>query len=465
MRFIISIIFIGYFFSSTFSQDVEVRSLPVNHKFSNEIAPCFHDSTLYFISNRKSSVVKSVVDNNNEYLYKIYETRLKPDGSWSHVKLAVPRLQSPINNGGIFISENGDQLFITKSQSDNLGKLKKGKTDKFGVFSSEMENGSWTKAKSLNFNSSSTYSVGQPALSEDGELLFFSSDMNKGYGQADIYMCKKVNGEWSEPENLGRKINTPGNELFPFIHPSGKLYFASDGLGGMGGLDIYYSVKVGDSWTDPISVGEPINSEFDDYGCYIMPDANSGYFTSNRDQSENIYFFEMMFPSFDVCKPQKEDKFCFVLFENGPYKSDTLPFIYRWDFGDGQFGKGLKVRHCFPGPGHYSVKLNVVDTLLNVEMMTVAQHEIDLKKREQVFISCPDTVKVGDVISLNANQSHFESITPKEYYWIFDDGKKEKGVTITHIFRKRGIQSITCGTIDVNSDNKFCSTREIIVIE
>lgn len=449
------------------AQEIEIKELTLNLKQSNAIAPFFHDSVLYYSSNKKSTVVKSVFDQNDEYLYKVYKTRLKPDGSWSSPQLAFENIQSPINNGAIALSENGEELILTQSQTASLKQAQRQKNgDKLGLFFSSKNGDAWTIPQSMSFNSESEFSTGQPAISFDGTKLVFASDMNKGYGKTDLYYCELKNGEWTDPENLGKVINTPERELFPFFHSSGKLFFASDGLGGLGGLDLFYSRELNGQWMEPIALDPPINSEFNDFACWIASSEESGYFTSDRNKSDNIYSFKQLYPSFEYCTPQKIDKYCFTLFENGSYKSDTLPFIYRWTFGDGEFGDGLKVRHCFPGPGSYKIELNVVDTLLNVDLMTVAQHQIELKRTEQVFISCPDTVRLGDVIVLNANESYFKSMEPKEFYWTFNDGKKGKGVTITHIFRKIGTQTVSCGTVAKSDVSiKHCSTKEIVVIE
>lgn len=455
-------------FFDVMSQDVEVKSLSFNKRGSDELAPFFHDSVLYFCSNRKSSVIKSVFDQNGQYLFKLYQSKLKYNGTWTAPEIAYPQLQSEVNNGAFFISESNDVIYITKSQSFNIKSAKRtGKGDKFGVFEVKKENDNWqSEVKSLPFNSQNDYSTGHASLSNDGKYLFFSSDMNRGYGAADIYCCEKIDGVWGEPVNVGNRINTPRNELFPFVDSSGKLFFASDGLGGKGGLDIYYSVKEAGAWSEPVALEEPVNTEFDDYALMVLSNDEIGFFTSNRNNSEDIYMFKQMFPKFETVKPQKADKFCFTFFENGPYQSDTLPFIYRWTFGDGVKAKGLKVRHCFPGPGKYKIKLNVVDTLQNIDLMTVAEHDVELKRKEQVFISSADTVKINEPVSFNAHQSYFENLTPKDYYWTFEDGKKEKGVTIVHIFRKTGKQNVLCGTVDKNDSNKkFCSLKEIVVIE
>lgn len=467
MKIVISLLFICFSLLVVQAQDIEVKELSVNSKQNDEFAPFVKDSVLYFVSNKKQSVIKSVVDQNEEYLFKIYYSNIKNEGKLSKPKLFLPEIQSPLNNGGVTISQDGQILFITRSQVENVKKALRSGGDKLGVFQLNKEGTSWSSnIQSLSFNGTVEYSTGQASISADGKYLYFSSDMNKGYGKADIYVSEKDGESWSEPVNIGKLINTPGNELFPYMHSSGKLYFASDGLRGRGGLDIFVTVKQENGWSEPVALEEPINSEFDDYACFVLDNEEEGYFASNRNNSDDLFYYKQLFPKFEFCMPQKIDKYCFTLFENGPYDSDTVPYIYKWNFGDGESGIGLKVKHCFPGPGFYKIRLNAVDTLLNTELMTVAEHDVTLKKTEQVFITCPDTVKVGETIHLNASESFFKNLTPKDYYWTFEDGKKEKGETIIHIFRKTGKQNVVCGTIDVNNSViKYCSSKEIVVIE
>ncbi|MCK7532883.1 MAG: hypothetical protein MZV63_18515 [Marinilabiliales bacterium] len=101
-------------------------------------------------------------------------------------------------------------------------------------------------------------------------------------GKYDIYMCEKIDGKWSTPVSLGNSVNTPDAEIHPFLHSSGRLYFASDRPGGMGGLDIWFSTLAYGSWTKPVVLDEPINSADDDFAFYAAQGGLQGYFSSNR---------------------------------------------------------------------------------------------------------------------------------------------------------------------------------------
>ena len=120
---------------------------------------------------------------------------------------------------------------ITSQDRENL----------LGVFIIDVINGKWGRPTSFEFNSRRSYSCGHPTVSPDGKTLFYVSNQEDGFGETDIYMSVYDGTNWSEPKNLGKTINTSGKEIFPFYHPSGKLYFSSNGINGKGDFDIYYT--------------------------------------------------------------------------------------------------------------------------------------------------------------------------------------------------------------------------------
>ncbi|GAA4112358.1 hypothetical protein GCM10022393_10760 [Aquimarina addita] len=153
----------------------------------------------------------------------------------------------------------------------------------------------WTDIKELPFNSED-YSVGHPAVSPDGKQLYFVSDMPGSIGATDIFVVDILdNDEYSQPRNLGNQINTYGREMFPYITKE-KLYFASDGHLGLGGLDVFESYyRVNNYFEIPVNLGSPLNSKLDDFGFIVKEDKNTGFVCSNRKQGkgdDDIYSFE-----------------------------------------------------------------------------------------------------------------------------------------------------------------------------
>lgn len=152
------------------------------------------------------------------------------------------------------------------------------------------DKGEWIEHSSFEYNSSE-YAVGYPFLTDDGGTLYFASNMPGGYGGFDIYVSYFVDSTWTKPQNLGPRINTPGDEISPFFDGS-HLYFSSDFHMGYGGLDIFRADFNYESWTNPINLGPLVNSSFDDFNFAFFESINRGYFCSDRPSSfknENIY--------------------------------------------------------------------------------------------------------------------------------------------------------------------------------
>jgi hypothetical protein len=468
-QFLISYLIItiigSFVYEDAMAQSVNIQLLPTNSTFKNDFSPYVHDSFLYFTSNRKHELIKTYLDQNREGLYRLYSVRLLPDEEYTSEKVFRPHEFSKLNTASISYSKDGSRIAVTQNQYTTI-KRSKGRQNLLGIFFIENKDGKWKRPKAFPYNSRRKYSNAHPSLSPDGNTLFYITNQPGGYGETDIYTSTFENGEWTEPVNLGEVVNTNGKELFPFYHPSGKLYFSSEEHGSLGGMDIFYTTWNGLEWTVPVPLNEPVNSSSNDFSCYISVSENDGFFASDRAGSDNIYKFSFPFPSFSNAKPQIEDNFCLVLYENGPFKSDTLPYIYKWYFGDGTSDTGLEVRHCFPGVGLYNVQLSVYDTLANVDLFTVAQYELNLEQTQQVYISCPDTIKVNESVYLSAQQSVLKDFLADQFYWDLGKGIRKRGEVIHHTFRDAGEFTISCGTISkINPKKKMCSTRKIVVIE
>ncbi|MFT7589109.1 MAG: tetratricopeptide (TPR) repeat protein, partial [Limisphaerales bacterium] len=202
------------------------------------------------------------------------------------VKKLKGNLNARYHEGPAVVTRDGSTMYFTRSNytsgglSANQSESQEGlvKLKIFKAISSGNDKWSYSAETALPFNSDE-YSVGHPSLSEDGQTLYFISDMPGGYGGTDIYMASlKADGlSWSDAKNLGPVINTPGNELFPFIHPDETFFFASDGLPGLGGLDIFETRRAENgSWVLPSNMGSPINSSRDDFGLIFNDNLNSG---------------------------------------------------------------------------------------------------------------------------------------------------------------------------------------------
>ena len=164
---------------------------------------------------------------------------------------------------------------------------------KLSMLSLQYAGGTWYNLRPFEYNSVD-YSVAHPAISQDGRLLYFVSDMPGGIGKKDIYYCTResITNAWSKPVNLGPTFNTEGDETFPFLTADNVLYFSSDGYAGLGGLDIFY-VKIKNDLPSgaATNMGYPLNSSKDDFGITLSPDNTSGYLSSDRYGSDDIFRF------------------------------------------------------------------------------------------------------------------------------------------------------------------------------
>jgi outer membrane protein OmpA-like peptidoglycan-associated protein len=187
----------------------------------------------------------------------------------------------------VIFTRNNFMNGVARKSSDGINKLK--------LYIATANKDSWSGIAELPFNSNE-YSTGHPALSPDEKLLFFASDMPGGFGGTDIYVSRYDGTNWSQPINLGKDVNTKGNEMFPFIDEKSNLYFASDGHPGLGELDIFFTHLDGVTQKGRvINIGAPLNSSKDDFGIVTDGVRQKGYFSSNRKRGGNdddIYKFE-----------------------------------------------------------------------------------------------------------------------------------------------------------------------------
>lgn len=257
-----------------------------------EFSPTFTKDGLAFSSNRGKG--KGDVWTGGMAFLNMYEAT-KTDTGFTEATELPGKINTKFHEGPVTFNKDFTQIYFTRNLYIK-GKKKTGEEDivKLNIFSATLENGEWKDVQNLPFNSKE-YSCGHPTLAADGKTLYFSSDMPGGYGGLDLYKAVWNDSSWTEPENLGPEVNTPGDEQFPFIHQDGTLYFASNSYAGLGGLDIYYSTQKNGKWGDVTNMGYPINTSGDDFGLIFDEDKETGYLTSNREGGngqDDIYGFD-----------------------------------------------------------------------------------------------------------------------------------------------------------------------------
>jgi peptidoglycan-associated lipoprotein len=259
---------------------------------------------LWFTSSRDDAKGNKEHGATGQSFSDIFETRLDKKGKWS-TPVPLDYLNSEFEDGTPSFSSDYTEVYFTRCEA--------GKREKKGcvIMYSTREGTRWADPVKIDLLPDSMV-VAHPALSPDGQTLYFVSDMPGGMGGKDIYRSTRTSpgSPWSHPENLGPDINTRGNELFPFIREDGTLYFASDGHIGMGGLDIFKAVpQAGEGWIVE-NMKPPINSPADDFGITFEKDAEKGIFSSSRKGrgDDDLYTFEKPPLLFSITGLVKDEK-------------------------------------------------------------------------------------------------------------------------------------------------------------
>jgi len=272
---------------------IQAFSLDINTP-NDDYSPSFYRDGIVFTSDIGGIEKDKIFPGTTDLYYSPSEGNLEHKES----ELWGGKINTHFHESSSTFTSDGKKVYFTRNSyfkrkdnpsTDNIIKLK--------IFSAEdtgRSDGEWELVDEIPFNDDD-YAVMHPALSADGNALYFASDMPGGYGERDIYVTYRVGSSWGAPENLGSKINSEGSDHFPFIADDGTLYYASDGIAGLGGLDVFSSKQNNGVWSAPKNMGAPINSNADDFGLIIETGSQTGYFTSSRAGGaglDDIYSFK-----------------------------------------------------------------------------------------------------------------------------------------------------------------------------
>ncbi|SHH10398.1 OmpA family protein [Flagellimonas flava] len=284
----------------------EVEPVHFNTRYS-EFGSFVHDGQLYFSSSRREVASEDVYGWNNEAWLDIFHVT---EGSSMDVpKKFKGEINSKFHESSMVFSTDykndtiiyftrnsyfkNKESFYTKKEDKNIEKL-----NNLKIFKAEKVDGEWKVTRNLKTNADH-YSTGHPTVNSTRTLLYFASDRPGGYGGTDIYYCKiHPRGGVGMPINAGPIVNTPGNEMFPYINNEGQLFFSSDGHVGFGQLDVFATVSdENGEIKEVVNLGKPLNSEKDDFGYYAMDNGVDGYVSSNRKGGkggDDIYKFRFI---------------------------------------------------------------------------------------------------------------------------------------------------------------------------
>lgn len=249
-----------------------VQPVNINTKDS-EYSPLVVGQGLMFVSDKaRSGFVKRRFMADESQGHNLYYGRINEQGVIGRGALLSATVNTAMPEGPAAVYYSGKKIIFTRSTPRGDMQLFEGRT----TFNPR----SWVNIEPLQLPV--TGSVAHPAVRDDGQLLYFVSDMPGGYGGTDIYRIEKTDSGWAEPQNLGPLVNTAGNEMFPVLHKDGSLFFASDGHYGLGGLDIYEASLENDRIVKVRNMGVPVNSSADDFSLSMHDSGHWGFFSSNR---------------------------------------------------------------------------------------------------------------------------------------------------------------------------------------
>jgi outer membrane protein OmpA-like peptidoglycan-associated protein/cell division protein FtsN len=270
----------------------------INEKTINtdgsEYSPAFYENGIVFISTDGKSNEKAFDERQGKKSSSILRALRGPEGILVAPEVFAKKLTSSYNEGPVTFDRNNDNIFFSTNHQKKGKKLKaKDGLVKQKIQTAKRQGDSWSEPEDLPFNNVE-FSVIHPSVSVDGNTLYFASNMPGGSGGMDLYICRKKGDAWGEAINLGKEINSEKDEVFPYVHPNGTLYFACNGRNSLGGLDIFSTRMISGKFASPENIGKPFNSENDDFGFILDLEGKNGYFSSNRaggKGDDDIYSF------------------------------------------------------------------------------------------------------------------------------------------------------------------------------
>ncbi len=279
--------------TTTAATVVEVKNIALINGDKDDFSPVFYENGLMFCSNSKKKSKNKEDDADDFNLkYAAFDSLgnlMKPH--------SMPNVNSKFQEGPSCFSNTFDILYLTRVMDRADAKPTSKKIPTLKIYVKEKDSTGWKGNNIFPFESGK-YSYCHPTMSADGKKLYFASNMPGGYGGMDIYVIRKLqDGKWTQPINLGPRVNTEKNEIFPFINEKGILYFSSNGMpNGKGGLDIY-RIDIEERTSRATSMGDAFNTPSDDFGIMFMPkNDKKGFFSSNRpggNGGDDIYGFEI----------------------------------------------------------------------------------------------------------------------------------------------------------------------------
>jgi len=430
----------------------------------NEFSPVIYKSGIVYCSDRPSNSIIGY-ENDMGRLFTLYYSSIDVKSDKNDTRILSREITTGFNDGPVTFNRNGTLLYYSRNNYINSSLRNMTDTsNKLGIFSAELVNGYWTNFASFMHNNPQ-YSLTTPALTSDEQRIFFASDKPGGYGGMDLYYCDRDGNNWKSPVNMGPVVNTVKNESFPFADRYGKVFFSSDGHRGNGGKDIFYTTERNGEWLTLVHLDSSINSTADDFGLVMDSTSLNGFFSSNRFGTDDIFSFTPAPERFTSCDTLKKNNYCFTFYDERYQLFDTLQPIYQWDFGNGIIRKGTEVKHCFPGPGNYMVKLDITDKITGNIIAGQTTYNVQLSDAEQAYISSNNIGIANETITFDALKSNLKNAVITNYFWDVGEGFKPGVPVMDKTFEKSGEYNVYLGLLTSDTSTgmirKTCVTKKI----
>ena len=259
-----------------------------------EVSPAFpggDPDIVYFNSTRENKEIggnasKITGVRNND----IYSARRNALGEWDNIEPVEGDINTDLDEGSVSFSADGKTMYFTRCY------VEKGENRGAQICTVTRSGGKWGKVTEVKLSEDSSITFAHPTVSPDDKYLYFVSDLPGGFGGKDLWRSEKNGSQYGAPVNLGPSINTPGDEMFPYMREDGTLYFSSNGHPGFGGLDLFYATELENGEWEVSNMMYPINSNGDDFGISFITGMEKGMFSSNRGEKkgyDKLYEFEL----------------------------------------------------------------------------------------------------------------------------------------------------------------------------
>lgn len=377
-----------------------------------EYSPSFYKEGIVFVTTRHESFYSNVSDTRiQKNIMTLYQAERDTSGRLKKPQLLSAELLERVHEGPVTFNRTGEKLLFTRNVLEKKEKAKDG-LRKLMIYEADKVGDEWKKPVLLPFNNKEFNSM-HPTTGESDDVIYFTSDRPEGFGGMDLYVVKRVGEEWGEPENLGEEINTSGDEAFPFYHLDGTLYFSSNSHGSTGGLDIYMTTKVGDSWATPENLQQPFNTESDDFGFIVDIDNRNGYFSSNRkggSGNDDIYSFEIFGEAGTLAqrKQKLEEKEIKITDENGnPIPNSKISVFNLEEVLLGQTADGSKNIRLVPNGknGEFTLQVGGEQKVLSADENGVTLVNIDKNGNYVIQLDADGYLSKQVIVAPNADWS------------------------------------------------------------